>query len=639
MLDLILSVMVRGFNLLFGITPMSFNLWLGRRCGFVVYLFNGKRRRVAYANLKAAFADEKTPKELRRITKKIYINMLQSVVELLSMAKFGRKYAEKYFSMRDMDKLQLKRLSESGKGVIFVTGHFGNWELSAVTSAVIGFPLHFLGREQKMKRVDELINLIRESKGNSVIRKGTDVKRIIRVLRKGEIVGMALDQNAGVNGELVDMFGRSASMAIGPFRLAERTGAYILPTFMCRLKGQYHEFVLEPEMTIKKGTEDVKSYMREFNRLLEKHIRAYPDQWLWMHKRWKMTPLKKIMVLDDGRKGHLKQSLAVVKQIGKFREAEGYAPGDLDVKWIKVKFKSKARRAVLDVLSFAVGRLLQGRSFLLKWALEEESYNNIESYYADVIISCGSALFGVNFLMKAENNARNLTVLDPGGGRRKRFDLVVIPRHDATDKDTRDDKVIVTDLAPNLIDAEEMKKKDMKKRVGLLFGGDNSQFTFSDTLTRGVADAVKAACGGSEAVLRATTSRRTSENADALLKEELGGCEICESFVSGRTDTAEDTVEKILASSDVVIVSGESISMVSEAVSSGKPVLVFMPDKKVPGLTKYERFVDDLEERKYLKRVKVEDIPERSREVLEKRTPFAIPDDDRRIYEKLYRLF
>ena len=110
-------------------------------------------------------------------------------------------------------------------------------------------------------------------------------------------------------------------------------------------------------------------------------------------------------------------------------------------------------------------------------------------------------------------------------------------------------------------------------------------------------------------------------------------------FVSGRNDRDEHTVEKILAASDIVLVSGESISMVSEAVSSGKPVLVFMPDKKSEKITKYDKFVEELRERGYLLIVKPNDIISEANDIVNGQYKPATSDDNKRIYEKLYRLF
>ena len=641
--------------------PVHFNLWLGRRLGTVLCLLSGKRTMVVYANLKAAFTSpaalrlpssargEKTLKELKRITKDVYGNLAQTFAEVLSMTKMDKRYIKKFVDIRGLERVE--KASKNPKGMILLSAHFGNWELAILTSSMKGFPLYLLAREQKMKRLNELLNILRESKGNSVIRKGADVKNIFRVLRKGKSVGILADQNAGAGGELIDFMGRLASTATGPYRFAQKSGAWILPAFIHRVKGPYHELVVEPPMAIKKG-EDIIPYMQEYNRLLEKHIRAHPDQWLWMHKRWKMTPVKKIMVLDDGKKGHLKQSLAVIEQLKLYREKEGYSPAHTEVDIVRIRFNSTAAKALFNAVSPFFAPRCQGCLRCLRMALVRESYEDAAGRYADVIISCGSTLAGVNKILKMENHARNLTVLDPGLFNRGKFDLIVVPRHDFSKRHLKGDKVIVTDLAPNLIRAGDPRTAGGRARgtdrricMGVLFGGNNSCFTFGDDLTRSVAEGIKAACERIDGCFYATTSRRTPADAEKILKEEFRRDPRCMEFISGREDRSESTVEKILAASDVVLVSGESVSMVSEAVSSGKPVLVFMPDKRTGRHrdTKYERFVEGLRQRGYVRRVSPGEIPEEAVRVTgntpETTAKFSLPDDNRRIYEKMHRLF
>ena len=648
MLDLIASCLVRALNLFFHIMPMRFNLWLGRRLGVLAYYLSGRRRAVTYANLKAAFCAEKTPREIKRISRNVYRHAAQTFVEIISMTKFDKKYIDRFVDVRNMERVE--KASKNPGGMVLVSAHFGNWELSTATSAAKGFPLNMLTRDQKMERLNELLNRLREMKGSTLIRKGAAAKNIFRVLRKGEGVGLLADQNAGPNGKLIDFFGRAASTAVGPYRLAQKTGAWVLPAFIHRTEGPYHELILEEPMVIEKD-EDIVPYMREYNRLLEKHIRKHPDQWFWMHKRWKMTPVKKIMVLDDGKKGHLKQSLAVVRQIERFREDEGYAPGQVEVDIVPVRFKNKAARVIFNSVSPLFTSGCQGCLGCLKAAVNAESYETLAGRYADVVISCGSALVGVNRMMKIENNARNLTVLDPGYFDRGKFDLVVMPRHDLARGDLAKENMIITDMAPNLIRKDEIAS--LKSRmtdetkgkiagricVGLLFGGDNPCFIFGEELTRKIADDIKALCARVNGCFYATTSRRTSPVAEEILKKTLKGDAACVDLVSGKEDKDEHTVEKILALSDIIIVSGESISMVSEAVSSGKPVLVFFPDKTASRCTKYEQFVEDLETKGYLKCVGPERIPEEAARIIERKEIFTPPEDNKKIYEKLYRLF
>ncbi|MEA3490103.1 MAG: ELM1/GtrOC1 family putative glycosyltransferase [Candidatus Omnitrophota bacterium] len=645
MLDLIASYLVRGISLFLHVMPIQFNLLLGRLLGTFIYFLSGKRGRIAYANLKAAFCEEKTPRELKRITKGVYRHVAQTFAEMISMTKVDKKYIEKYVRIQNLERVE--KASKNPKGMILVSAHFGNWELSTMASAFKGFPLNMLAREQSMERLDELLNRLRESKGNAVIRKGTDIKNIFRVLKRGEGVGLLADQSAGAGGELVDLFGRPASTTVGPYRIAQKIGSCILPAFIHRKKGPYHELVLEPLMTIEKKA-DLIPYVREYNRLLEKHIRDYPDQWFWMHKKWKLTPVRKVMILDDGKKGHLKQSLAVVKQFRRYREDEGFKPEDTVVDIVSIRFRNGIAKGMFNFLAPFVASHLQGRLGCLRTVLDRESYENITRKYADIIVSCGSALSGMNLAMKAENNARNLAVFDPGALKRGKFDLLVVPRHDLAGKKKKaidEDKFIVTELAPNLIFPDELVsfKEGMKieggVRVGLLLGGDNPGFTFGKGLLESLEKSLREVCEKMDGRLYMTTSRRTSDLAESIMGGAFKGYPGCRMFVSGRDDRSEHTVEKILAASDVVIVSGESISMVSEAVSSGKPVLVFMPDKKTGRARKYEKFTDNLRQRKYLRVVRPEDIPGEVKSVLEKGTGLVVPDDDRRIYEKMYKLF
>jgi mitochondrial fission protein ELM1 len=338
-----------------------------------------------------------------------------------------------------------------------------------------------------------------------------------------------------------------------------------------------------------------------------------------------------------------------VKQIERYREKEGFSPDQTKVDIVDIKFRNKAAKTILNFLSPFFTSRCQGRMALLKWALEGESYKNAIERYADVVISCGSALFSANKLLKMENHARNLTVLDPGRFNRRAFDLIVIPRHDISGGIREEENVIVTDLAPNLVEPEELahhreemrSERDSKYgvRIGFLLGGDNPYFCFGKTLVRSVAEGIKNACEKLNGSLYMTTSRRTPETCENIMKEAFRDYRRCLKFVSGKDDQDKHTVEKILGISDVVIVSGESISMVSEAVSSGRPVLVFMPDRREPHLTKYERFVKDLEEKKYLKIVSPDQITEEAERIVKGEETHALPDDDERIFEKVYKLF
>ena len=650
MLDLIASLLVRGLNMILHVMPMGFNLWIGRKIGAIVYLFSAKRSGVAYSNIKAAYclsakasSENKTPQEINRLVKMAYENMCETFMEILSMTKVNKEYINKYITVRDMERIE--RAAKNPNGMILVSAHFGNWELSTATSAAKGYPLHVLTRDQKMKRLNELLNVIREMMGNTVIRKGADVRTLFKALKSGKGIGLLADQNGGAHGIISDFFSRPASTVIGPYRLAQNSGACILPAFIHRTRGPYQELVLEEPMFIGRK-EDITPYLEKYNRLLEKNIRRSPNRWLWMHKRWKMTPVKYVMVLDDGKKGHLKQSLQVVRQIERYRKDEGFRQEHLKVEILRVRFKNKTAKTIFDLSNlFLSGSRKKGLKSL-KRALEKENYKLLSSRYADVIVSTGSAMAPVNRILKAENYCRNLTILDPGFLRRNKFDLVVVPRHDHDGRRFDRERTIVTELAPNLITRGRTRAPLAAGEpacVGLLFGGDNRYFSFDAELTKRVARELVRISGAIGAELRVTTSRRTSPASEDILRETLKNSRGKSRFVSGKEDTDEQTVQKILEASDVVIVSGESISMVSEAVTSGRAVVVFMPRKKTPGLTKYEKFVNDLEEKGYLESARAEAISEKVfaalPDVASGRKKAPILDDNERIYKKMYKLF
>jgi KDO2-lipid IV(A) lauroyltransferase len=243
LIDFVAYVLVRLLNIVFIIIPVEVTLWLGRRLGVVAFWVNRNRRLVAYSNLKAAFASEKSPAELRAITKRVYQNMVQTFMEILNLTMVNKAYVEKYVEVVNMDRI--RDAAKSGRGTVLLTAHFGDWELSSLVSSVKGFPIMVLVREQKMKRLNELLNRLRESNGCKVIRKGMDVKNIIKALRGNNIVGILADQDAGKKGTFVNFFGRPTSSHAGTMQIAQHTDSLILPNFIVRTDGPHHKLYLE----------------------------------------------------------------------------------------------------------------------------------------------------------------------------------------------------------------------------------------------------------------------------------------------------------------------------------------------------------------------------------------------------------
>lgn len=647
MIDFIAYIAVRALNFILSFVPINASLWLGRQIGLLAFFFNRKRRLIAYANLKAAFAKEKSPKELKAITRRVYQTLVQTFVEILNLTKVNRKYVDRYVEVVNMDRI--RNAAKSGRGTILLTGHFGDWELSSLVSSVEGFPIMVLAREQKMKRLNELLNRLRESNGCKVIRKGMSTKNILKALYERNIVGILSDQDAGKNGLFVDFFGRPASCHSGPFEIAQRTNSLILPNFIVRTKGANHRLFLEEYIDLKEATaskDDIRQGLQEFTSLLESYIRKYPDQWLWLHKRWKSTPVRTVLVLDDGKAGHLNQSLAVAESIRNARITQGYRPEDTKITTVQVRFKNRWARAVLGLCAGFSSWRCHGCMRCMKACLEAGVYETLMKAYSDFVVSCGSSLEGVNIFMAMENNAKNIVIMRPGilNGLGK-YKLALIPEHDRTGSGRN---VVRTTLAPNLIDEKKIKADGevLSRRVhpgpggavGIFVGGDNPEYALTDGLVSSLAEGLTRFCEKSGAGVLVTTSRRTSKSAAEILKNKSKTSQCFKLLVVANEKNPPETVGGILSLSKVVAVSAESISMVSEAVASGRPVVVFRLTKKKPGMTKHERALAALERAGHITVCDVDGLAATLLNAWNSAGPAKKLDDSQRISEAVRRL-
>lgn len=651
-IDYICAGLVRILNLIFHFLPIRFILWLGRQCGIIVYLINAPRRIIGYTNLRAVFCKRKSPRELAKLTRGVYRSLTEVFFEILALTRVNEKYIDKYIEIVNTE--NIFKVIGHPDGIIFLTAHFGNWELSGMASAIKGFPIVVLARAQSMKRLDGLINKLRESKGLQIVRKGITTKYIVKALHQGKMIGMVGDQNAGKTGVFVDFFGRPTSTAPGTAKIASKTGAFILPAFMARVKGPYHKLILEEPIKIKKG-EDITPYLARYNKLLEKHITMYPEQWLWLHKRWKATPIKKVTVISDGKKGHLNQSLALSRELKRYRERSGYIWEDTKVEIVDAKFKNKFTKILLPFLALFSGKRCQGCMRCLRFCLRRDFYEELIRRYSDIVISCGSSVAAVNRFFSIENNAKSAVLMKPSILGLNKFDMAVLPWHDRK-KGTSNGSIIVTETVPNLIDEEYLKnssreisriaKLEMPKTsgasriIGVLLGGDNSDFALTENITKELLDNIVDASNKLSADILFTTSRRTPKPAERAVKMRLREEARCKLLVIANEKNIPHAVGGILGLSDMVIVSGESASMVSEAIQSKKRVIVLkLKKKKKKSKTgKFERMLGRLEEKKYIIIADTEDLSRvicRNFDSPRKGYP---PQDSHNIYKYMWRL-
>lgn len=262
---------------------------LGALLGWIWYALIRVRRKVATENLRRALPD-KTETERRRIARDCYIHLGRSGVEFLRLPGLNRDKVDKWIEHAGWEHYEnaLKR----GKGLVFATAHFGNFDLMACAEALRGVPLHVITREQHVRGINRYWMSVRERHGIQFIPPKDSIFKIHRKLKEGKVVALVIDQHMPPGrGIPVPFFGHPASTTHAPAMLALATGAPLLMASIERLPGGRHRVTIDPPLEIDEGAERNREAVRlteELNRWLEDKIREKPGHWLWIHRRWKL---------------------------------------------------------------------------------------------------------------------------------------------------------------------------------------------------------------------------------------------------------------------------------------------------------------------------------------------------------------
>jgi Kdo2-lipid IVA lauroyltransferase/acyltransferase len=280
------------FYILLRILPLWAQERLGNFLGWVIYKISPKRRHLMRTHLKMAFKQEYSDAELDRIAMRSMQNMVKTAFEFFRFPLYGEEDIVRMVEAVGAENLTDAR--KAGKGVVVVSSHFGNWELLAARIITLGHPMTVVGRTQEDSLIDEQIVRLRTSKGTKNIPRGVPMyEHITKLLANNELVGLVSDQNAGPKGLFVDFFGTKVSAFKGPGLFAVRTGCKIVPLFIVREGYQKHRGYFLPAVEIQKSGDtgkDVLAYCQGYTRAIEDFVRAYPDHWFWIHKRWKTRP-------------------------------------------------------------------------------------------------------------------------------------------------------------------------------------------------------------------------------------------------------------------------------------------------------------------------------------------------------------
>ncbi len=583
MLDWLLCILVRSVGWLFCQLPPGVCVRVGMCCGELASWVQPKRVWVGRQNLKAAFGDRLSPAQANRMIRQVFRELGAGLVEMLRLPVMDQAYVTRYIEFERFD--YLVEAVKQKRPVILLTGHLGNWELSSVVSASIGYPLMILARQQKdFPKLYRLLVSYRESKGCRVVHKGSELLQLVRALKQGAVVGIAGDQ-ASRRGVWVDFFGRSAQFTTGPFEIAQLSGALVIPVFIHRRRGPQHRIVMETPFEVSAGPDRraaVEQGIETFARLLQRHIERDPSQWLWAHKRWKHTPDRRVLVVSDGKLGHVKQSLAVVQAL-KAQSAR------MHEQVCEVQYRSHFAR----IIALGWAWLMPwgwGANACVRLTLRPQSYRRLASSYADLIVSCGASTAPINRLLSRINRAKSIVIMNPAPLPLRRFDLAFIPLHDRVPNHRN---VVRTYGALTMMTEDQLAAAHQQLRVehpvsssklhadrpgiAVLVGGDTDDYQLTTAFADSLIRQVLAACEDLDVACMVTTSRRTPPAVERLLAERLEGHPRCQLLLLASRDSLNGTLEGIVGWAQAIVVTGESISMVSEACASGRHVVVVEP--------------------------------------------------------------
>ncbi len=261
----------------------------GEGAARLLFRLDRRHRAITLENLTAALPELGRGGELEDLTRAVFENLGRTTVDVARAGRVLHTTGPAAFQIDGLERLVEAR--GRGKGVLLLTAHFGPWELLPLSAALHYEPIHVVARPMDNPWLDDWLTRLRERGGNHVIRKRDALQAILQVLRRGETVGILIDQHVTESeGVVVPFFGRPASTVAGPALLALRSGAAVLPVGITRCGRGRYRVHLRPELSVQRSGDlkaDVVENTARFTAAIEAIVRERPDHWFWLHRRWK----------------------------------------------------------------------------------------------------------------------------------------------------------------------------------------------------------------------------------------------------------------------------------------------------------------------------------------------------------------
>lgn len=266
-------------------------IFLMKGVGWGAFHLARSRRKRTLRQLNMAFGREKSSGEIHRLARRVFLNFGVFAADAIRIPKILGNGIDRLITVEGIERID--RLSKANQGAILLTGHFGNWELLAAWLVKKGYKIKVVASPGNNPQLTALVVESRNEAGYTNISRGSGTREIVRAIADRYFIGMLIDVDTRVEGVFVKFFDQWAHTPVGPVRLAEKYGLQIIPVFM-RLTDDYsyHLEVKEPLPLVFTGdrSRDMVVNTQMCSDAYEQIIRRYPDQWLWMMKRWKKQP-------------------------------------------------------------------------------------------------------------------------------------------------------------------------------------------------------------------------------------------------------------------------------------------------------------------------------------------------------------
>ncbi|MBU0480844.1 MAG: lysophospholipid acyltransferase family protein [Proteobacteria bacterium] len=261
-----------------------------RSLGRLAFILSKNPRKRAIAHLGMVFPD-KSREEIITLARKVFIHFATAIGDLVRLPRLIDSGLNDLVTASGTE--HLDRAFATGRGLILITCHFGNWELLGAWLVKNGYPMSVVGTTLFDERLDRFLVDTRNNAGYTNIARGKGTREIMRTLKKGHSVGMLIDQDTKAQGVFVNFFGRQTHTPTGPAVLARKLDLPIIPIFMYLKDDLTYHLECQPPLDLVRTAneeKDIRSYTQQCSDAYEGIIRRFPEQWVWMHKRWKTQP-------------------------------------------------------------------------------------------------------------------------------------------------------------------------------------------------------------------------------------------------------------------------------------------------------------------------------------------------------------